>query len=179
MGTSWGAVALAAQLQRQAMEIAEHEIEALDIGAEVSGADMEAIRAWGARMYLLGLGDRASVARHNAATEPAPQIEWCECGHQKSEHGAGRGGAPGRGACLASAMPGGRRRCACSEFRWTSKAPKGAAPRVEVRRRRLNRPTSDRKEVRDACAANRHRTPGKDGMCACGVFPIDQVGGGK
>jgi hypothetical protein len=120
MGASGGPAALAEQLQRQALEIAQHEIENLEIG-EVSAADMERIAGWGARMYLLGLGNRATAMR-SAAAAPAPE-----------------------------------------------------APRVQVRRRRMNRPTSDKREVREACAANRHRTPGRDGMCACGVFAIDDV----
>jgi len=183
MATSGGAVALAAELQRRAMTMAEQEIEGLDLAAEVAPADMLAITAWGARLYLLGLGDRAAAAA--AAAPPAAEPEWCQCGHEKSAHGAGRGGAgrggaPGHGECLASAAKGARRRCSCDRFVWVppSKArpaPGAAVSRVEVRRRRLNRPTSDKREVRDACAQNRHRTPGKDGMCACGVFAIDDL----
>jgi len=176
--TSGGAAALATQLQCQAMDIAGQEIESLDIGAEMTVADMEAITAWGARMYLLGLGDRAAVARKAEAPAPAaPAIEWCQCGHQKSAHGAGRSGAPGHGACLASAMRGGRRRCSCEQYTWTSKAPAAApAPAVQRRARR-----TDRREVAAACAASGHRTPGNDGQCACGTFALDatRAGGGR
>ena len=166
--TSGGTAALATQLERQAMEHAMREIEALDIGAEVTGADMEVIAAWGARMYLLGLADRAAVAR--PAPAPAPEGPPCAapaCGHAESAHGAGGG------ACLASAIRGGRRRCACQAYTPPPARPSSAGGHV-VRRR----PASDRREIVSACKAGGHRTPGADGLCACGAYAIDDTRGG-
>jgi len=108
MAASGGAAALAVRLGEQAMDIAAAELESLELAGETSVPDMERIRAWGARMYLLGLGDRAAAPR----SAPVRRDRSREAPRRRSD------GGEVSAACKASGhrTPGGDGRCACRKY---------------------------------------------------------------